>query len=62
MNKVASAAAFHNKMAEGKPFQYLGQTVLFITYHFDKEYIWLKDGDGTHYMVRTDDYGLPSFS
>jgi hypothetical protein len=27
--------------------------------HWGKRYIWFKDHDGTHYMVRLDDDGIP---
>lgn len=39
-----------------------GQEVLFYTWHYGKEYMWLKDIDGTHYMVRVDEQGKPIFA
>ena len=40
---------------------FFGQEALFMTTLFDKEYFWMKDGDGTIYLVRSTD-GIPDFS
>jgi hypothetical protein len=39
---------------------YLGQEVLFQTSLYGKDYVWMKDGDGTVYLLRLID-GVPQF-
>lgn len=29
--------------------------------HWGKNYVWLKDRDGTHYMLRLDENNVPQF-
>lgn len=41
---------------------YMGQEILFLTNLFDKEYYWMKDGDGTIYLTHVGDDGTPDFS
>jgi len=41
---------------------YMGQEVLFKTVLFDKEYFWMKDGDGVIYLAKVGEDGLPDFS
>ena len=41
---------------------YMGQKVLFHTVLFGKDYFWMQDRDGTIYLVRMDENGLPDFS
>lgn len=40
---------------------YMGQEILFRTHLFGKDYFWMKDGDGTVYLVKEKD-GIPDFS
>lgn len=42
--------------------EYMGQKVLFKTWLYGKDYVWLQDGDGTIYLVRLGEDGLPEFS
>jgi hypothetical protein len=41
---------------------YAGQKILFVTELFGKEYFWMEDGDGTIYLVKLGEDGLPDFS
>jgi hypothetical protein len=41
---------------------YLGQEILASTVLFGKEYYWMKDGDGTIYLVKIGPTGEPDFS
>ena len=41
---------------------FLTQEFLFYTSHFGKDYAWLKDVDGTVYMVRVDENLQPVFA
>jgi hypothetical protein len=40
---------------------YAGQEVLFETTLFGKPYVWFKDIDGTIYLVRLNEEGVPQF-
>ena len=61
-NKVLQVMEFENNLRKYKPFRYLTQTVLFKTHLFGKDYFWMKDTDGTHYLVHEDENGLPDFA
>lgn len=39
-----------------------GQEVLAKTTLFEKDYVWLKDGDGTIYLIRLDENDQPVFA
>lgn len=41
---------------------YMGQKVLYETVLFGKNYFWMVDGDGTTYLAKKGDDGLPDFS
>lgn len=42
--------------------EYMGQKVLGLTELFGKDYYWMQDRDGTIYLVKVGEDGLPSFS
>jgi hypothetical protein len=42
--------------------EYAGQKLLFATNLFGKTYFWMEDGDGTTYLVRVGEDGLPDFT
>lgn len=41
---------------------YHGQEILFRTNLYGKDYFWMKDIEGTIYLVRMGEDGLPDFS
>lgn len=57
--KIVEIEDFNSQLQKLKPFRWYGQTVLFKTWKWGKEYVWLRDGTGVHYMVRADEDGLP---
>lgn len=42
--------------------EYMGQKILFKTNLFGKHYYWMQDGDGTIYLAKVGEDGLPDFS
>lgn len=44
-----------------KKQMYLTQEILFQTHLFGKDYVWMKDIDGTIYLTKLGEDGAPSF-
>lgn len=60
--KIREQLEFQNSLLGGKPFKWMGQTVLFKSNLYGKDYYWMRDGDGTHYLVKCGSDGFPDFS
>lgn len=49
-------------LQKGEPFDYMNQKILFRTNLFGKEYYWMEDYEGTTYLVKSGEDGLPDFT
>ena len=59
---IEAAWEIDNALSSGRHVKYLGQTILFRTHLYGKDYFWMRDGDGTHYLCRIGENGFPDLS
>ena len=59
---LSKAEEIETTLSSGRSIKWMGQTILFRTHLFGKDYYWMRDGDGTHYLSHIGDDGLPDLA